>query len=196
MELGTIRRQGTLVLSCTINLGGGGRGSANLALRSVHWWRGKHLAVDHRAIYSHGDPTDDLRPRIASQAHAYHVGKRYSEGDWGMGDTAAKFTGHGGHWWRLRLGLGDGATYGLSLPDVIHSISHTNQDGDGTNFCVERSPAVRVCHAGDLIQFWYCTMASSFQLPWQSNFRAISLYISLDNFLIPLYQSCRPMFQL
>jgi hypothetical protein len=30
----------------------------------------ERLAVDHRAIYSHGDPTVDLRPRITSQAHA------------------------------------------------------------------------------------------------------------------------------
>jgi hypothetical protein len=46
--------------------------------------------VDHRAIYSHGDPTDDLRPRIALLAHAYHVGRRHSEADRGMSDTAAK----------------------------------------------------------------------------------------------------------
>jgi hypothetical protein len=48
--------------------------------------------MDHRAIYSHGDPTDGLRPRIASQAHAYHVGRRHSEADRGMSDTTAKVT--------------------------------------------------------------------------------------------------------
>ena len=52
--------------------------------------------MDHRAIYSHGDPTVDLRPRIVTHAHAYHVGKGYSEGDGGMDDTAAKFNVHGG----------------------------------------------------------------------------------------------------
>jgi hypothetical protein len=48
--------------------------------------------VDHHAIYSHGDPTDDLRPRIALLAHAYHVGRRHNEADRGMSDTAAKVT--------------------------------------------------------------------------------------------------------
>jgi hypothetical protein len=48
--------------------------------------------VDHRAIYSHGNPTDDLRPRIALLAHAYHVGRRHSEADHGMSDTTAKVT--------------------------------------------------------------------------------------------------------
>ena len=56
----------------------------------------EHLAVTPCSIYRHGGPTDEPWPRIVAQAHAYHVGKRYSEGDGGMGDTAAKFNGHGG----------------------------------------------------------------------------------------------------
>jgi hypothetical protein len=62
----------------------------------LYWCRRKHLDVAPCSIYRHGGPTDDPRPQIAAQAHAYHVGKRYSEGDGGMGDTAAKSLGHGG----------------------------------------------------------------------------------------------------
>jgi hypothetical protein len=53
-------------------------------------WRCGYPAVDYSAIYSHSDPAGDFRPRITSLAHAYHVGKRHSEGDRGMGDTTAK----------------------------------------------------------------------------------------------------------
>jgi hypothetical protein len=55
-------------------------------------WRCAYPVVDHGAIYSHGGPASYLRPRITSLSHAYHVGKRHSEGDRGMGDTAAKVT--------------------------------------------------------------------------------------------------------
>jgi hypothetical protein len=48
------------------------------------------------AIYSRGGPAITSRPRTASLAHADHVGRRYSAGDGGMGDTAARFNGHGG----------------------------------------------------------------------------------------------------
>jgi hypothetical protein len=56
----------------------------------------EHLAVTLCSIYRHGGPTDVLRPRIVTHAHASHVGKGYSEGDGGMDDTAAKFNVHGG----------------------------------------------------------------------------------------------------
>jgi hypothetical protein len=38
----------------------------------------------------------------------------------------------------------------LSLPDVIRSRLRTNPGGGGTNFGAKRSPAVKVCHAGDI----------------------------------------------
>jgi hypothetical protein len=115
MELGTIRSQGTLVLSCTINLGGGGRGSANLALRSVHWWRGKHLAVDHRAIYSHIDPTVDLRSQITSQAHAYHVGRRHSECNAQNLYKKKNFNNNKINIWRNKIVNYDIATYAWAM---------------------------------------------------------------------------------
>jgi hypothetical protein len=52
-------------------------------------WRCACLVVVHGAIYSHGEPTNDQRPRIAWQAHVYHVEEMYSEGNQSMGDTAA-----------------------------------------------------------------------------------------------------------
>jgi hypothetical protein len=67
-----------------------GRRLANLGLDHHTGWRCAYPTVNLGAIYSHGGSTSDLRPRIASLAHAYHVGKGHSEGDRGMGDTAAK----------------------------------------------------------------------------------------------------------
>jgi hypothetical protein len=112
-----------------------------------------------------------------------------------MSDTAAKFTGHGGRRWRLRLGLGDGATYRLSLPGVIHSIPRTNQDGGGTNLRAERSPAVRLPR-WRLIHFSYCTMASFIQLAWQPKFRVKFLLIFCGNISRVLQQSCSPIYHL
>jgi hypothetical protein len=67
-----------------------GAEAANLGLDHLTEWRCASLAVVHSAIYSHGGPASNLRPWITSLAHAYHVGKRHSEGDRGMDDTAAK----------------------------------------------------------------------------------------------------------
>jgi hypothetical protein len=47
--------------------------------------------------------------------------------------------------------LGYGSTYAWFDSGVIRSLPRTNPDGGGTNFGAERSPAVRVCRAGDLI---------------------------------------------
>jgi hypothetical protein len=51
---------------------------------------------------------------------------------------------------QLRQGSGYGDTYALSDSGVIRSLPRTNPDGGGTNFGAERSPAVKVCHAGDI----------------------------------------------
>jgi hypothetical protein len=141
--LAAIRPQGVLVLLCTINLGGGGRGSANFA--SVYsqrvWWSG--LTVNHRAIYSRGGPAITSRPRITSQAHVDHVGRRHSERDHGMSATAARFTGHGGRRWGLRLDSGNGATYALSNSSTICSLPSPKWNGGGTN-CGGESSTVRL----------------------------------------------------
>jgi hypothetical protein len=90
VEIGATRPFGTVVSPCLLNLRGGGRGFANLGLDHHTGWRCAYPAVDHGAIYSHGGSASDLRPQIALLAHDYHVGKRHSEGDRGMGDTATK----------------------------------------------------------------------------------------------------------
>jgi hypothetical protein len=160
-----IRPQGVLVLLRTINLGGGGRGSANFA--SVYsrcvWWSG--LAVNHRAIYSRGGPAITSRPRIASQAHADHVGRRHSERDHDMSATAARFTGHGGRRWGLRLDSGNGATYALSNSGVIRSLPSPNWNVGGTNRG-GKSPAGNGWESP-----WcrYCTMVFFIQCFWQSD---------------------------
>jgi hypothetical protein len=123
--------------------------------------RSSYPAVDHRAIYSHGDPGDDLRPRIALLAHAYHVGRRHSEGDRGMGDTAAKSLGHGGRRWGLRLDSGNGATCALSNSGVIRFLPSPNWNGGDTNRGGE-SPTVR-CTAPQI--FCHYTMAKIISRP-------------------------------
>jgi hypothetical protein len=90
VEIGATWPLGIVVSPCTLNLSGGGGGCANLGLDHHTGWRCAYPAVDLGAIYSHGGSASNLRPRIASLAHAYHVGKGHSEGDRGMGDTAAK----------------------------------------------------------------------------------------------------------
>jgi hypothetical protein len=90
VEIGATRPLGTVVSPCILNLRGGGGGCANLGLDHHTRWRCAYPAMDHGAIYSHGGSASDLRPQIASLVHAYHVGKRHSEGDRGMGDTVAK----------------------------------------------------------------------------------------------------------
>jgi hypothetical protein len=51
---------------------------------------GRTFAVDHMAIYSHGGPAIITWSRTASRAHADHVGRRHSEGNHGMRDSAAR----------------------------------------------------------------------------------------------------------
>jgi hypothetical protein len=113
---------------------------------------GGTFAVDHMAIYSHDGPTIITWSWTPSRAHADHVGRRHSERNHGMRDSAARahrVTVVAGE--QLRLGSGYGATYALSDSGVIRSLPRTNPDGGGMNFGAERSPAVRVCRAGDLI---------------------------------------------
>jgi hypothetical protein len=122
VDIGATRPLGTVVSPCILNLRGGGGGSANLGLDHHTGWRCAYPAVDHGAIYSHGGPASYLRPQITSLAHAYHVGKRHSEGDRGMGETAAKVTEsrwppvtNSGH---ARLGSRDCATFEVIHPQI------------------------------------------------------------------------------
>jgi hypothetical protein len=82
---------------CTPNLGRGGGGIANFGFNRAHWWSCECLAVVHGAIYRHGGPANDPRPRITSLVHGYHVRKRHSEGgarhEWhGGGMTKPRWT--------------------------------------------------------------------------------------------------------
>jgi hypothetical protein len=81
---------------CAINLGESGEVSANLTSIWLLCLRWSHLAMNLMAIYSRGGPAITSRSRIVSQAHGDHVGRRYSEGDYGMSATAAELTGLGG----------------------------------------------------------------------------------------------------
>jgi hypothetical protein len=149
------------------------------------------------AIYSHGGPAIITWSRTASRAHADHVGRRHSEGNHDMRDSAAR-----AHWVtvvageQLRLGSGYGATYALSNSDVIRSLPSPNWNGSGTNRGGE-SPTVRFFFgAGGLIHFGTLYHGTLLQFIWQSIFRATFLQILHENFINPLYQSYSPMFQL
>jgi hypothetical protein len=86
VELGghvaAIRSQRTTDSPCTTNLGRGGEDPTNFSINRAHWWICEYLAVVHGAIYRHGGPANDQRPRNTSLTHGDHVTKEHSEVQW------------------------------------------------------------------------------------------------------------------
>jgi hypothetical protein len=96
-NVGAIRSQRATDSPCTTNLGREGGGSTNFGFYRAHWWNGECLAVVPGAIYRHGGPANNSRPRSASLAHGYHVRKRHSEVRWWREWHGDKIPCHGKH---------------------------------------------------------------------------------------------------
>jgi hypothetical protein len=92
-----IRSQRATDSPCTTNLRRGGGGIANFGFNQAHWWNGECLAVVHSAIYRHGGPTNDQRPRNMSLTHGYDVRKRHNEVRWWHEWHSDKIPRHGEH---------------------------------------------------------------------------------------------------
>jgi hypothetical protein len=81
-HVGAIRSQRATDSPCATNLGRGGEDPANFSFNRAHCWNCEYLTGVHGAIYRHGGPANDQRPRNTSLTHGDHVTKEHSEVEW------------------------------------------------------------------------------------------------------------------
>jgi hypothetical protein len=136
--------------------------------------------VNLMAIYSRGGPAITSRPRIVSQAHVDHVGRRYSEGE--LRHERHRDGIHWSRWPPVRslAGLGVWCHVCVIYSGAICSLPSPDWNDGGTNHGGEL-PAVRFFYRWRSDPSGHCTMAHLRQSPEPTPFHRLVLMIFVNN---------------